>query len=104
MFRNRLSSALRTVLSARAKKGSVRPEVLLVADSPAEQRVSMDCYVSTLESHLRLRVPALAFSVLRAPALRHRGKLARQLRTVIDRYIRLPLAIRMSRASVVHIT
>ena len=64
----------------------------------------MDYYVSTLESHLRLRVPALAFSVLRAPALRHRGKLARQLRTVIDRYIRLPLAIRMSRASVVHIT
>jgi alpha-1,3-rhamnosyl/mannosyltransferase len=76
----------------------------LVADSPAEHRVTMDYYVSALERHLRLRVPELAFSVLRTPALRHRGKLARRLRTVVDRYFRLPLAIRKSRASIVHIT
>src|ERR1700687_1623682 len=78
-------------------------QVLLVADSLAEQRTSMDLYAGWIHDALLASNDGSRYELLRHPVNIQRGRLALKWRALRQRYVTIPRAIRWAHADIVHI-
>jgi hypothetical protein len=77
--------------------------VLLVADSLAERRTSMDLYANWIHDALLASRGRTEYELLRAPVSLDGRRLALKWRALRERYITIPRAIRVAHANIVHI-
>jgi glycosyltransferase involved in cell wall biosynthesis len=92
-------------MSTMAKQiiASSRAHVLLVADSLAERRTSMDLYAGWIHDALIASGDGQTYELLRPPIGLHSSRVALKWRALRQRYVTIPRAIRSSRADIVHV-
>lgn len=84
-----------------ASKG--RTSVLLVADSVAERRLSMDLYAGWIFAALGASGEEFVYELIRPEIKTQFGRAALKLHALRHRYLTIPLAMRSAHADIVHI-